>query len=55
VIRFSAALVAVAIAVLIGGIAASELSLVYIAIVVSAVALVALATGVVLKVIFFRY
>ena len=48
-IRFSAALVAVAIAVLIGGIAASELSLVYIAIVVSAVALVALATGVVLK------
>jgi hypothetical protein len=49
VIRFSAALVAVAIAVLIGGIAASELSLVYIAIVVSAVALVALATGVVLK------
>jgi hypothetical protein len=49
VIRFSAALVAVAIAILIGGIAASELSLVYIAIVVSAVALVALATGVVLK------
>jgi hypothetical protein len=49
VIRFSAALVAVAIAVLVGGIAASELSLVYIAIVVSAVALVALATGVVLK------
>jgi hypothetical protein len=49
VIRFSAALVAVAIGILIGGIAASELSLVYIAIVVSAVALVALATGVVLK------
>jgi hypothetical protein len=49
VIRFSAALVAVAIGVLIGGIAASELLLVYIAIVVSAVALVALAVGVVLK------
>jgi hypothetical protein len=49
VIRFSAALVAVAIGVLVGGIAASELSLVYIAIVVSAVALVALAAGVVLK------
>ena len=48
-IRFSAALVAVAIGVLIGGIATSELLLVYIAIVVSAVALVALAIGVVLK------
>ena len=48
-IRFSAALVAVAIGVLIGGIATSKLLLVYIAIVVSAVALVALAIGVVLK------
>ena len=36
-IRFSAALVAVAIGVLIGGIATSKLLLVYIAIVVSAV------------------
>jgi len=49
VIRFSAALVAVAIGVLIGGIATSKLLLVYLAIVVSAVALVALAIGVVLK------
>jgi hypothetical protein len=49
VIRFSAALVAVAIGVLIGGIATSELLLVYIAIAVSAVALVALVTGVLLK------
>jgi hypothetical protein len=49
VIRFSAALVAVAIGVLIGGIATSKLLLVYIAIVVSAAALVALAIGVVLK------
>ena len=48
-IRFSAALVAVAIGVLIGGIATSKLLLVYVAIVVSAVALVALAIGVVLK------
>ena len=48
-IRFSAALVAVAIGVLIGGIATSRLLLVYIAIAVSAVALVALAIGVVLK------
>ena len=48
-IRFSAALVAVAIGVLIGGIATSKLLLVYIAIAVSAVALVALAIGVVLK------
>ena len=48
-IRFSAALVAVAIGVLIGGIATSRLLLVYIAIVVSAVALVALAIGVVFK------
>jgi hypothetical protein len=49
VIRFSAALVAVAIGVLIGGIATSKLLLVYIAIVVSAVALLTLAIGVVLK------
>ena len=48
-IRFSAALVAVAIGVLIGGIATSKLLLVYIAIVVSAVALLALAIGVVVK------
>ncbi|HEX7161181.1 MAG TPA: hypothetical protein VF223_08080 [Trebonia sp.] len=48
-IRFSAALVAVAIGVLIGGIATSKLLLVYIAIAVSAVALVALAIGVMLK------
>ena len=48
-IRFSAALVAVAIGVLVGGIVASELLLVYIAIVLSAVALVALAAGVILK------
>lgn len=48
-IRFSAALVAVAIGVLIGGIATSKLLLVYIAIAVSAVALVALVVGVVLK------
>ena len=48
-IRFSAALVAVAIGVLIGGIVASELLLVYIAIATSAVALVALTVGVVLK------
>jgi hypothetical protein len=49
VIRFSAALVAVAIGVLVGGIATSKLVLVYIAIVVSAAALVTLAVGVVLK------
>jgi hypothetical protein len=49
VIRFSAVLVAVAIGVLVGGIATSRLLLVYIAIAVSAVALVALAIGVVLK------
>jgi hypothetical protein len=49
VIRFSAALVAVAIGVLIAGIAASELLLVYVAIVLSAVALVVLAIGVLLK------
>ena len=48
-IRFSAALVAVAIGVLIGGIATSELLLVYIAIVVSAVALVVLTIGIVLN------
>jgi hypothetical protein len=49
VIRFSAALVAVAIGVLIGGIATSELLLVYIAIAVSAVALVTLVIGVMLR------
>jgi hypothetical protein len=49
VIRFSAGLVVVAIGVLIGGVATSKLSLVYIAIAVSACALVALAIGVVLK------
>ena len=48
-IRFSAALVAVAIGVLIGGVATSKLLLVYIAIVLSAVALVALAIGVLLN------
>ncbi len=48
-IRFSAALVAVAIGVLVGGIATSKLVLVYIAIVISAAALVTLAVGVVLK------
>ena len=48
-IRFSAALVAVAIGVLIGGIATSKLVLVYIAIAASAVALLALAIGVMLK------
>ena len=48
-IRFSAALVAVAIGVLIGGIATSKLVLVYIAIAASAVALLALAVGVLLK------
>ena len=48
-IRFSAALVAVAIGVLIGGIATSKLVLVYTAIAVSAVALAALAIGVLLK------
>jgi hypothetical protein len=49
VIRFSAGLVVVAIGVLIGGVATSKLSLVYVAIVVSAVALVVLAIGVALK------
>jgi hypothetical protein len=49
VIRFSAALVAVAIGVLVGGIATSKLVLVYIAIVISAAALVTLAIGVMLK------
>jgi hypothetical protein len=49
VIRFSAALVTIAIGVLLGGVATSKLLLVYIAIVVSAVALIALAVGVVLK------
>ena len=48
-IRFSAGLVVVAIGVLIGGVATSKLSLVYVAIAVSAVALVALAIGVALK------
>ena len=48
-IRFSAVLVAVAIAVLLGGIATGKLLLVYIAIVVSAAAMLALAIGVVLK------
>jgi hypothetical protein len=49
VIRFSAALVVVAIGVLIGGVATSKLTLVYIAIGVSAAALVLLAIGVALK------
>jgi hypothetical protein len=49
VIRFSAGLVVVAIGVLIGGVTTSKLSLVYIAIAVSAVALVVLAIGVALK------
>jgi hypothetical protein len=49
VIRFSAGLVVVAIGVLIGGVATSKLSLVYVAIAVSAVALIVLAIGVALK------
>ena len=48
-IRFSAGLVVVAIGVLIGGVVTSRLSLVYVAIAVSAVALVVLAIGVALK------
>ena len=48
-IRFSAALVVVAIGVLIGGMATSSLMLVYVAIGVSALALVVLAVGVALK------
>ena len=48
-IRFSAALVVVAIGILVGGVATSRLSLVYVAIAVSAAALVVLAIGVVLK------
>ena len=48
-IRFSAVLVAVAIGVLIGGVTTSKLTLVYVAIAVSAVALITLAIGVVLK------
>ncbi|HWG02179.1 MAG TPA: hypothetical protein VG164_10095 [Trebonia sp.] len=48
-IRFSAALVVVAIGILVAGIATSKLALVYVAIILSAVALVALAIGVVLK------
>jgi hypothetical protein len=49
VIRFSAALVVVAIGVLIGGVAASSLPLVYLAIGTSGVALLVLAAGVLLK------
>jgi len=49
VIRFSAALVVVAIGVLIGGVATSSLLLVYLAIGVSALALAVLAVGVALK------
>jgi hypothetical protein len=49
VIRFSAGLVVVAIGVLIGGIATSKLLLVYVAIGLSAAALLALAIGVALK------
>ena len=48
-IRFSAALVVVAIGVLIGGVATSSLLLVYVAIGISALALVVLAVGVALK------
>ncbi|HEY6787951.1 MAG TPA: hypothetical protein VI365_11630, partial [Trebonia sp.] len=48
-IRFSAALVVVAIGVLIAGVATSSLLLVYVAIGVSAVALLVLAAGVALK------
>ncbi len=48
-IRFSAGLVVVAIGVLIGGVATSKLSLVYVAIAVSALALITLAVGVALK------
>jgi hypothetical protein len=49
VIRFSAALVVVAIGILIGGVATSSLPLVYVAIGVSVLALAVLATGVALK------
>jgi hypothetical protein len=49
VIRFSAALVVVAIGVLIAGVATSNLLLVYVAIGISATALLVLAAGVVLK------
>jgi hypothetical protein len=49
VIRFSAALVVVAVGVLIGGIATSLLALVYVAIGLSVAALIALAIGVALK------
>uniref|UniRef100_UPI002608E215 hypothetical protein n=1 Tax=Trebonia sp. TaxID=2767075 RepID=UPI002608E215 len=48
-IRFSAGLVVVAIGVLIGGVVTSKLLLVYIAIMLSAAGLAALAIGVVLK------
>ena len=48
-IRFSAALVVVAVGVLIGGVATGTLLLVYVAIVLSALALITLAIGVVLK------
>jgi len=49
VIRFSAALVVVAIGVLIGGVATSSLELVYVAIAISVAALIALGVGVALK------
>jgi len=49
VIRFSAALVVVAIGVLIGGVAASNLLLVYLAVGMSALALLILAVGVLLR------
>jgi len=49
VIRFSAALVVVAIGVLIGGVATSKLTLIYLAIAIIAAALVTLAVGVALK------
>ena len=48
-IRFSAGLVVVALGVLIGGVVTSKLSLVYVSIAVSALALVAWAIGVFLK------
>jgi hypothetical protein len=49
VIRFSAGLVVVALGVLIGGVATSKLSLVYVSIAISVLALVAWAVGVFLK------
>ena len=48
-IRFSAALVVVAVAVLVGGVVTSTLLLVYVAIILSAAALIALAIGVAVK------